>query len=76
MIELCGIDKFYADGAEQKQVLKGVEMSISEGDFISVCGTSGCGKTTLLNILGLLDTFDAGSYTFEGRNMADVKERK
>lgn len=76
MIELSGIDKFYTDGTEQKHVLKQIEMSISEGDFISVCGTSGCGKTTLLNVLGLLDTFDAGGYTFDGRNMADLKERE
>ena len=76
MIELSGIDKFYADGAEQKHVLKNICMTVSEGDFISVCGTSGCGKTTLLNILGLLDTFDSGEYIFDGQSMADLKEKE
>ena len=76
MIDLNGIHKFYADGAEQKHVLKHINMTISDGDFISVCGTSGCGKTTLLNILGLLDTFDSGTYTFDGQNMTDLKENE
>ena len=74
MIELLGINKYYADGADQKHILKNINLTVSEGDFISVCGTSGCGKTTLLNILGLLDSFDSGCYTFDDRNVAELKE--
>lgn len=74
MIDLIGINKYYADGDEQKHVLKNVNLHISEGDFISIRGTSGCGKTTLLNILGLLDTFDSGNYMFDEQNVEDYKE--
>ena len=68
MIELSGIDKFYTDGTEQKHVLKQIEMSVSEGDFISVCGTSGCGKTTLLNIIGGLDRYTDGDLYINGKS--------
>ena len=74
MIELLAINKTYTDGTNRKHILKNIDLTVSEGDFISVCGTSGCGKTTLLNILGLLDSFDSGCYTFDDRNVADLKE--
>jgi len=55
MIELKGIEKIYIRGAEHVRALKGIDMSIGQGEFISITGHSGSGKTTLLHILGCLD---------------------
>ena len=71
MIDISNINKYYTDGTSKRHVLKDITLHISEGDFISVCGTSGCGKTTLLNMIGLLDDFDSGYYSFEGNDMSD-----
>ncbi len=76
MIVLNGINKYYQDGLDQKHILKDVAFQIKEGDFVSICGTSGCGKTTFLNILGLLDTYDSGYYTFDDRDVTEIKTRK
>jgi ABC-type lipoprotein export system ATPase subunit len=55
MIELEGIEKIYIRGSEEVHALKGINMKISKGEFISIVGPSGSGKTTLLHILGCLD---------------------
>lgn len=66
MLELENIHKSYAIGKEQLHVLKGINLSIQEGELVSIMGHSGSGKSTLMNILGILDTFDQGSYTLAG----------
>jgi putative ABC transport system ATP-binding protein len=66
MIELQGIHKFYRTGDQSVHVLKGVDLSIREGELVSIMGSSGSGKSTLLNILGILDGFDRGSYLLGG----------
>lgn len=75
MIDISNINKYYTDGTSKRHVLKDITLHISEGDFISVCGTSGCGKTTLLNMIGLLDNFDSGYYSFEGNDMSDMTDK-
>ncbi len=62
MINLRGIYKSYVTPYETLPVLKGIDLHIGKGEFVSIMGASGSGKSTLLNILGLLDKFDEGEY--------------
>ena len=57
-------------------VLKGIDITIKEGEMVSIMGSSGSGKSTLLNILGMLDNYDQGSYTLEGTPIKDLSETK
>ena len=70
MLELNGISKVYGQGASQVEALRGVDLNISPGEFVAVMGTSGCGKTTLLNIIGCLDTATSGIYTLQGKDVS------
>lgn len=75
MIHLKDINKTY-QGAQPLHVLKGINLDIERGEFVSIMGASGSGKSTLLNILGLLDTFDSGVYTLADVNMDHLSERR
>src|SRR5689334_19896503 len=74
MIELHGIHKYYHSGGQPLHVLKGVELSIREGELVSIMGSSGSGKSTLLNILGILDAFDSGTYLLDGQPVGKLAE--
>ena len=76
LIELKNIKKKYTTKAGDFPVLKGINLNIEEGEFISIMGKSGSGKTTLLNILGLLDKFNEGEYTFRGENISNFNENR
>ena len=67
IIELENISKYYYIGKEKLQVLKNVNLTVKNGDFLAITGESGSGKSTLMNILGFLDTPDTGNYTFNGK---------
>ncbi len=72
LIHLDGVKKvFYTDEVET-HALAGIHMQINKGEYIAIAGPSGCGKSTLLSILGLLDTPTEGSYTLNGRPVADL----
>jgi putative ABC transport system ATP-binding protein len=74
MIELQGVHKSYRTGDQSVHVLKGVDLSIREGELVSIMGSSGSGKSTLLNILGILDSFDEGSYLLAGESVNKMGE--
>jgi len=70
MISLNNVHKNYYIGKETIQALKGIDLQINKGEFISVVGPSGSGKTTLLNIIGLLDKHTSGEIYFDNINIA------
>lgn len=75
MIHLKDINKTYY-GAQPLHVLKGINLDIEEGEFVSIMGQSGSGKSTLLNILGILDNYDSGEYMLAGTKIWNLSERK
>lgn len=75
MIHLKDINKTYF-GAQPLHVLKGINLDIEEGEFVSIMGASGSGKSTLLNILGILDNYDSGEYVLGGTLIKDLSERR
>ena len=75
MIHLQDINKTY-QGAQPLHVLKGINLDIDEGEFVSIMGASGSGKSTLLNILGILDNYDTGIYELGGVLIKNLSERR
>ena len=73
MIHLENIHKTYYSGSPL-HVLKGVDLDVADGEFVSIMGASGSGKSTLLNIVGILDNYDEGSYFLNGRLIKDLTE--
>ena len=69
MIWMESITKTYYLGEVSVPILKGIQLSIEEGEYVSIMGASGSGKSTLMNILGCLDRPTTGDYIFEGRNL-------
>ncbi|MEL6384913.1 MAG: ABC transporter ATP-binding protein, partial [Cyanobacteria bacterium J06626_18] len=72
MIWMEGIRKTYRLGEVDVPVLKGIDLTIEEGDYIAIMGASGSGKSTLMNIIGCLDRPSAGHYVLEGRNLTSL----
>lgn len=75
LIELKDVNKTY-DNGQPLHVLKGINLSIDKGEFVSIMGASGSGKSTLLNILGILDNYDSGEYHIDGRLIKNLTERQ
>lgn len=75
LIELHNINKTYNNG-QPLHVLKGIDLNIDKGEFVSIMGASGSGKSTLLNILGILDNYDTGEYYIDGKLIKDLTERQ
>jgi putative ABC transport system ATP-binding protein len=76
LIRLQGLNKSYQSGGAALHVLKDVELTIREGELVSIMGSSGSGKPTLLNILGLLDDYDTGSYHLADTLIWHLGERR
>ena len=75
MIKLTDINKTYNNGAPL-HVLKGINLDIQRGEFVSIMGASGSGKSTLLNILGILDNYDTGDYYLNNVLIKALSETK
>lgn len=76
MIELRGVEKTYRRGAEEVHALRGVDLEIGQGEFVSIVGPSGAGKTSLLHILGCLDTPTRGTVRFNDAEVGRMAERE
>ena len=75
LIDLHNIHKTY-DNGQPLHVLKGIDLGIGEGEFVSIMGASGSGKSTLLNILGILDNYDEGEYWLDGKLIKNLSEKE
>jgi len=76
MIQLKHISKYYPVGFGKNEILKDIDLTIFEGEFVSIMGPSGSGKSTLLHILGLLEEPSQGEYLFEGEPVHKMNEKK
>jgi len=76
IVKLPGVKKVYAMGKVSLEAVKGVDLAIEKGDFISIAGPSGSGKTTILNMIGCIDTPTEGSVEIDGRSTANLKDRE
>jgi ABC-type lipoprotein export system ATPase subunit len=75
MIHLTNIDKYYDSKFQRTFVLKGINLEVTDSEFVSIMGPSGSGKSTLLNIIGLLDAPSAGQYFLYDKTVLDLKEK-
>ena len=76
MIKMSEIEKYYSSGFVKTYVLRGIDLEVEEGEFLSVMGPSGAGKSTLLYILGMLDVPSSGDYLFYDTPVHKLKERE
>ena len=76
LLSVENVHKYFQSGETENHVLKGVNLGIYEGEFLCLLGESGCGKSTMLNIIGGLLNFEEGSVTFSGRNIAGFSKKE
>jgi putative ABC transport system ATP-binding protein len=74
MIRLQGIERVFRVGGEEVHALRGVDLEIDAGEYLSIMGPSGSGKSTLLNIIGLLDRPSAGRYALDARDVTGLSD--
>ncbi len=75
LIELNKVRKSYQQGKIEVPALRGIDLTVEEGEFTIIFGPSGCGKTTLLNMLGCLDTPTEGEICLNGRKISDLSKK-
>lgn len=76
LIQLNNIIKSYQNGDQELNVLKGIDLTVYEGEFLAIMGPSGSGKSTLMNIIGLLDRPTSGDYSLNGKQVEELKEKE
>ena len=74
ILKLTDICKDYQQGREPVRVLKNVNLTVEQGDYLAIMGPSGSGKTTLMNIIGCLDVPTSGSIELDGKDLKNLKE--
>ena len=74
ILQTRDLKKYYGTGGTQVKALDGVELSVEQGEFVTIVGTSGSGKSTLLHMLGGLDRPTSGTVTVDGKNIFDLKD--
>ncbi|MVX66104.1 ABC transporter ATP-binding protein [Clostridium chromiireducens] len=75
IIEMKNIKKsFYVGTPNELNILKGIDITVQEGEFVSIIGTSGSGKSTLMNIIGALDRATSGNYVLDGTNIDEISD--
>ncbi|MGN0316710.1 MAG: ATP-binding cassette domain-containing protein [Lachnospira sp.] len=75
IISLRNVTKTFGSGENKLQVLKGVNLDIREGEFLVILGESGCGKSTMLNIIGGMDRLTTGTFMFDGKDYSNADEK-
>jgi putative ABC transport system ATP-binding protein len=76
MLEIKALHKSYPIGDTQLHVLKGIDLSVQQGEMVAIMGSSGSGKSTLLNIIGMLDESDKGDYILDDVPIKNLTEKK
>ncbi|MCX7024828.1 MAG: ABC transporter ATP-binding protein [Spirochaetes bacterium] len=74
LASLRGVSKTYHAGDDEIRALRGIDLDIAAGEFLSIAGPSGSGKTTLLNLIGCIDVVDSGDLFIEGRDIARMRK--
>ncbi len=74
MIKLTGIKRVFHVGDEEVHALRGIDLTIAAGEYVSIMGPSGSGKSSLLNVLGLLDRPNQGRYELDGRDVTGLSD--
>ena len=76
MIELENVTKTYQMGKVEINALRGVSLTIEEGEMVAIIGASGSGKSTLMNVIGFLDKLSSGKYTFKGTDVSKLNDNQ
>ncbi|MFK8004788.1 MAG: ABC transporter ATP-binding protein [Saprospiraceae bacterium] len=76
MIQLKNLERYYKSGFQKSWVLKGINLNVKQGEFITIMGDSGAGKSTLLQIIGMLDAANKGEYNFFDEEVHRFNEKK
>lgn len=76
IIEVKDVKKIYKNGKIEVEALKGINFSVEKGEFVAIMGSSGCGKSTMMNILGCLDTLSLGKYILDGEDVSKISGKK
>ena len=74
ILKMTDICKDYAQGKDPVRVLKNVNLTVEQGEYLAIMGPSGSGKTTLMNLIGCLDVPTSGTYELEGKNLQDLSD--